>query len=214
MKLIKRYNSYLQKIVKAKTKPEPWMHLLVVPVSSAGRLNFVWCIYIWDTRQVLEQGKGSISDYKYFKNAPDALDNREPLKGISNDDQLQKAMAHKAAPYVDKPKVEEPDNAELGFERHKGMAIMRYTERVRSILRTKTKGAAYLHIVFFRVHTKNKAYYAIYVWDKRTILEEGWCTEDQMDDAYKVSDYANDNHKLLHGDSEGARRFNYSVSRV
>ena len=214
MKLIKRYNRYVQQIIKAKTTPEPWLHVLIVPTSSVNSANFVWCIYVWDTRKVIESGKGSSSSFKYFGNAPDAVDNREPLVGLQKDDILYKAMSRQAKPYVEKPKSAEPTSDDLGFEKHRGMAILRYNNRVRSKLGTKTEGAPYLHIAFFTIPTQSKAYYVIYVWDSRAILEEGTCTLDQKDNAYDVTDYVTDSHKPLRGSSEGAKRFNYSAFKM
>jgi tRNA A37 threonylcarbamoyladenosine modification protein TsaB len=39
---------------KVKTKPEPWLH--IVYVTDAFNNKTYWAIYIWDTRQVVEEG--------------------------------------------------------------------------------------------------------------------------------------------------------------
>jgi hypothetical protein len=74
---ILRYTEELQKFYRAKTKPEPWLHF----VHVSGQLGDRWAIYVWDTRQVIEEG----SDYRPVpQGVQKASDNHEMLKGAKN----------------------------------------------------------------------------------------------------------------------------------
>jgi hypothetical protein len=59
---ILRYNKYIQSILKTKTNPEPWLHIIIVGEDDKGvdpRLyssTVDYAIYIWDTREVIETG--------------------------------------------------------------------------------------------------------------------------------------------------------------
>ena len=105
-----------------------------------------------------------------------------------------------------------------GLRPHWGMGIYRYTGQVQSAIGCKLKAEPWMHIAFFGVcneddkHKPVEYYYVIYIWDTRQILAEGTCSIKQRDDV--KSAYASDNHKYLKGTSEGAQRFNASVTRV
>jgi hypothetical protein len=226
MKLIKRYSKGIQSILHSKTKPEPWMHALIVPLSNAGKsFKFAYAIYIWDTRAVLETGKGTVSSHHVFDWASDALDNHQPLKGISDKDELQIAMTKanrldKEARYRQLERATKSDQVnnltekQLGFVKHFGMSIYRYNAHMQPILKSKVKAEPWMHIAFFRIHKLHKAYYVIYIWDTRKILDEGMVTESQYDACSEHGYYADDNHKWLQGSSEGAKRFKYSMLRT
>lgn len=96
MRWIFRYNEsgakYLGKLLHAKMlKPEPWMHIAVKTVSQRNPWSgFV--IYVWDTRQVLQEYRSNDAarfTADMFKvnecGMSRAIDNREPLKGGRKD---------------------------------------------------------------------------------------------------------------------------------
>lgn len=71
-----RYTPELQQFLHAKTKSEPWLHVVKVSTPMSDRL----AIFIWDTRKVIEEG----SDYRPWPNAPKAADNGQMLDGAKN----------------------------------------------------------------------------------------------------------------------------------
>lgn len=90
MRKILRYNESIQKTLGCKTKPEPWMHIGIKTPSK--RLPFVgYTIWVWDTRQVLEQnieqdfGRATVDFVNRcniaLKQGQPAIDNHQPLKG-------------------------------------------------------------------------------------------------------------------------------------
>lgn len=55
------------------------------------------------------------------------------------------------------------------------MPVYKYTPEVQQLLHAKTKPEPYLHVVYtFDVDQKVPAYFAIYVWDTRKVVEEGF----------------------------------------
>lgn len=91
--MVFKYDRNIQKILKTKTKPEPWLHIGFVSAHHAQgkeRINGMsWAIYIWDTRQVLESGWIATKDLnldKYFRGFDHALDNKQPLVGADSED--------------------------------------------------------------------------------------------------------------------------------
>lgn len=79
---ILRYNEDLQKLIGCKTKPEPWMHIGFVGTDMSE--DDYWAIWVWDTRQVLEEGKCSHANrQKASSFAPYAVDNKQRLLGNS-----------------------------------------------------------------------------------------------------------------------------------
>jgi len=103
-----------------------------------------------------------------------------------------------------------------GLRSHFGMSIKRYTESVQNAIGCNLHAEPWMHIAFFGIvnaddkHNVVEYYYVIYIWDTRQILAEGTCSIEQLEAA--GSAYANDNHRFLHGTSEGAKRFNASVA--
>lgn len=79
---ILRYNEALQKLVGARTKAEPWMHIGFVGTDMSD--DDYWAIWIWDTRKVLEEGKCLHESREQARNfAPYAHDNLLRLPGSS-----------------------------------------------------------------------------------------------------------------------------------
>lgn len=60
---INRYNGACQHILKAKTKPEPWLHVAILDFEDmpdseeygirGEKSGIYWAIYVWDTREVI-----------------------------------------------------------------------------------------------------------------------------------------------------------------
>lgn len=86
-----RYSKGLQQQLGSKTKPEPWLHCTYQ--INADKKGGQYVIFVWDSRQVVEEGELSQSQlfeqFKYgryseyhtvFKGKP-AVDNGQPLKG-------------------------------------------------------------------------------------------------------------------------------------
>lgn len=105
---INKYNDTCKENFKKlgiKTKPEPWLHIAVMDFThmpedkelgiKAHDGAIYWCIYVWDTREVLEFGEApkntvsmySLSNYSArsrfgrIVHVPKAKDNLQPLKG-------------------------------------------------------------------------------------------------------------------------------------
>ena len=86
--MILRYNEHLKNKIGSKTKPEPWMHIVIIVNSVTGRgavktRKCSYAVYVWDTREIIETGS---FDYKQPINylemyADKARDNHEPLVG-------------------------------------------------------------------------------------------------------------------------------------
>lgn len=98
---INRYNGACQHILKAKTKPEPWLHVAIIDFEDmpdseeygirGEKSGIYWAIYVWDTREVIEAGSarsGSITIPAPVMRTsprpkvaiPNANDNRNPLR--------------------------------------------------------------------------------------------------------------------------------------
>lgn len=80
---ILRYNVVACKLIGAKTKPAPWMHLGIIKTDKEQN-KFYWAIWVWDTREVIEEGTAdmSVKDQVYDISTY-ANDNRMQLKGTS-----------------------------------------------------------------------------------------------------------------------------------
>lgn len=90
-----RYSESIQKQIGSKTKPEPWLHITTARTGKDGKQAW-YAIFVWDTRQVVEEGK---LDWKYkknesykikpgedgFLNGRYAQDNGKPLVGAKHD---------------------------------------------------------------------------------------------------------------------------------
>lgn len=98
-----KYTEGLQKQLGSKTKPEPWLHCTYSINDDKKGGKYV--IFIWDTRQVVEEGelkreqlfteigKGRyLKTHVEFKGRP-ARDNGQPLKGAKNKWQFEKDVA-------------------------------------------------------------------------------------------------------------------------
>lgn len=86
LKVIVRYTQEVQQLLKSKTKPEPWLHCAITSAYT-GKTNkskqaFFYVIYVWDTREVIEDKQVSTSlPGKQPANIVNAYDNHQPLKG-------------------------------------------------------------------------------------------------------------------------------------
>ena len=82
MKVLK-YTLEVQKQLKSKAKPEPWLHVLLVKHPSYDD-SLSYAIYIWDTRAIVETStcERKTSTIK----GTSANDNHKPLKGKRADD--------------------------------------------------------------------------------------------------------------------------------
>lgn len=99
-----KYSEKLKELLGCKTNPEPWMHIVIQgdEVTSNQKLrqmkNGKYAIYVWDTREVLEEGKVKPEVlYNYYSTKAGrgvskhvmgekilgqyARDNGQPLKG-------------------------------------------------------------------------------------------------------------------------------------
>ena len=89
-----RYSEELQKQLGSKTKPEPWLHATyaINPDKKGGK----YVIFVWDTRQVVEEGKLSraqlfdkygnrYSTSHFVLRGRPARDNGQPLKGAKSE---------------------------------------------------------------------------------------------------------------------------------
>lgn len=71
IKGIYRYDESVQQCLRCKTKPEPWLHIAIAGCSmsnlgehyarrnagKAPKLELIWAVYVWDTREVIESGQ-------------------------------------------------------------------------------------------------------------------------------------------------------------
>lgn len=87
------YDKDIKNRVKAKTNPEPWMHICLVSrrvgKTAEKKFEYVWAIYVWDTRQVIESGVAERSqiDFETLLRAHrGALDNHQRLQGADSPD--------------------------------------------------------------------------------------------------------------------------------
>lgn len=78
-----RYTLEVQKQLKSKTKPEPWLHVLLIKHPSYDD-SLSYAIYAWDTRAIVEANvcKGKTSSIK----GTSAKDSHKPLTGKRADD--------------------------------------------------------------------------------------------------------------------------------
>lgn len=88
-----RYSDELQHCLHSKIKAEPWLHIYLGPRNEGKGRNFVYyCIFVWDTRQVLDSGKVPLEQCRSMitvsrgegamrPKAAIAVDNNELLKG-------------------------------------------------------------------------------------------------------------------------------------
>lgn len=90
--MIFRYDQNLQRILKSKVKPEPWLHCALYANSKRSRNDvtrgYSYAIYVWDTRQVLDSGWVPVEQLNLndsMRVLRGALDNREPLKGSTDE---------------------------------------------------------------------------------------------------------------------------------
>jgi hypothetical protein len=87
--MILRYNEEIQKTIGSKTKPEPWMHIAIIKqIRDNGKfdLSLFYAIYVWDTRQVIEERDSRLNyaddaTIKSLAKKYAANDSREPLLG-------------------------------------------------------------------------------------------------------------------------------------
>lgn len=63
MQIIAKYTPKVQAWLGSKTKPEPWLHVVIEGkmfrgLKSASRqIQYEWRVYVWDTRKVIEHGQ-------------------------------------------------------------------------------------------------------------------------------------------------------------
>jgi hypothetical protein len=79
--MILRYTESVQKVLGTKTKPEPWLHVGLAMLDKPTAV-----IFIWDTRQVLEETDVKESVKDELKNSAPAVDNGNDLVGLKNKD--------------------------------------------------------------------------------------------------------------------------------
>lgn len=88
--LILRYTPALQKALGLRLKAEPWLHIAIhtIQPSLYGHLGkqdwtFWYAIYVWDTRQVVDDGTVSANlttaQVDKIRSAKEAIDNHQPL---------------------------------------------------------------------------------------------------------------------------------------
>ena len=81
MKIL-RYDERVQQQLKSKTKPEPWLH---IALADSNDRSYVFAIYIWDTREVIETGTtDNVTMYSLDGNI--AKDNHTMIKGGNSKD--------------------------------------------------------------------------------------------------------------------------------
>lgn len=90
-----RYSEKMQEQLGSKIKPEPWLHCTYS--VDAGNKAGKYVIFIWDSRQVVEEGKlartklftksynGRFSQYHFDFTGQPARDNGKPLQGAKFD---------------------------------------------------------------------------------------------------------------------------------
>jgi hypothetical protein len=93
--MISRYNGHIQSILRTNTKPEPWLHIVLRAITDYKTIDVYYAIYIWDTRQIVDQdvrrftakkvNDNLVSEQfdmlKQFCNASKAIDSHARLVG-------------------------------------------------------------------------------------------------------------------------------------
>lgn len=101
-----KYTEELKKLLGSKTKPEPWLHCAFLAKRAPEDSNdVIWAIYVWDTREVVEQGstdmpntsmsrgpgknrtpqKSPMQQLRKLATMTKAIDNHQKLKGSNWD---------------------------------------------------------------------------------------------------------------------------------
>lgn len=97
---ILRFNEKVEERVGAKVKAEPWMHIAFMHSrgKDADKDKVQYVIYIWDTRQVLDEGICTRAQYdKAYLATVRANDNKTPLKGSDKQVELFNQLVQKKA---------------------------------------------------------------------------------------------------------------------
>lgn len=94
-----------------------------------------------------------------------------------------------------------------------GLAILRYNADLQKLVGAKTRPEPWMHIGFISTDMSDKAYWAIWVWDTRQVLEEGQCSHDNRKRAASLTAYAQDNRIRLLGNTKFAKLFSIIISR-
>lgn len=259
-KYVFRYSRDCQESLKqigihCKTKPEPWLHIIVHVADNSKPWDF-WAILVWDTRQIVESGKcifyplqrrqirsGKTGNWivnpayakqdRVEKSLPDcklglvrrdyadrpyfyskyakvtslplhlANDNAKSCGNAQFDVALGLGKKHGSASQQDdsafnnnRQKAQQAEDARQAAP-HNVRAIYVYDDKVQQQVGAKTKPEPWLHIAC------TQARWAIYVWDKREIIEEGPMPRYDAVTGKK----ANDSHEPLKGDA--ASKFNF-----
>lgn len=96
-----KYTARAQEILGSATKPEDWLHVILMVDSKSnldkihsGILQISYAIYVWDTREVVESGMVEVATRDFCRNwfdfqgfntfgeapkIPVAIDNHKPL---------------------------------------------------------------------------------------------------------------------------------------
>jgi hypothetical protein len=112
--MILKYTETLQKALDLKTKVEPWLHLAVVNVNPGDKVEYVFAVFIWDTRQILETGfiQAHINRgvQAAVKAGQRAIDNNELLIG-KKADEINRALGWTDKKRANERKISANDRA-------------------------------------------------------------------------------------------------------
>lgn len=85
--MIRGYTDMIQQVLKSKTKPEHWLHIVLQHQRYGEDSALAWAIYVWDTRQVVEEDFITMTDEQIVSilrkcgiNTPRVKDNHRKLK--------------------------------------------------------------------------------------------------------------------------------------
>lgn len=85
--MIRRYTDKIQQVLKSKTKTEPWLHVVLQHQRDDVNSALAWAIYVWDTRQVIEEDFVTMTDEQIVSilrkcgiGTPRVKDNHRKLK--------------------------------------------------------------------------------------------------------------------------------------
>lgn len=85
--MIRGYTDKIQNVLNTKTKPEPWLHVVLQHQRDGEDSALAWAIYVWDTRQVIEEDFEPMQDEQIVNilrkcaiGTPRVKDNHRKLK--------------------------------------------------------------------------------------------------------------------------------------
>jgi hypothetical protein len=117
---VHRYNELAQKTLQSRTAPEAWLHFASVAIGDG---KVIYAIFVWDTRQVIEQGTAKLNgkDYiQFLQSVPAAKDNGQPLKNLSFSEPYQSWL---------KREIEASNAVSKLFKHAKGTANIKFIDR-------------------------------------------------------------------------------------